>query len=160
MAANSSDAETLQIVRRWVLAAIVAVLIATEAELIFVRHFGNNNGQMIAVVLTSTGLISVGWHAIARDTMSIVVFRFLMYLFLVFGIDGLMVHYNFAAHAVLKLHPALTGLPLLYATLSGDIPLLAPGMLIQVGLLGLLYTFHHPLDVRVSRGVGSLRLRG
>ena len=160
MANNSSDAETLQIVRRWVLAAIAAALIATEAELIFVRHFGNNNGQMIAVVLTSMGLISVGWHAIARDTMSIVVFRFLMYLFLVFGIDGLIVHYNFAAQAALKSHPALAGLPLLYATLSGDIPLLAPGMLIQVGLLGLLYTFHHPLDVRVSRGVGSLRLRG
>ena len=75
-------------------------------------------------------------------------------------LDGLMVHYNFAAHAALKSHPALVGLPLLYATLSGDIPLLAPGMMIEVGLLGLLYTFHHPLDVHVGPSVGSLRLRG
>jgi hypothetical protein len=160
MGTTSSDAATLQVVRRWILAAIAAALIATEAELIFVRHFGNNNGQMIAVVLAGSGLISMAWHAIARNTPSIVVFRFLMYLFLVFGIDGLLVHYNFAVHAALKSHPALVGLPLLYATLSGEIPLLAPGMMIQVGLLGLLYTFHHPLDVRVSRSVGSLNLRG
>jgi hypothetical protein len=160
MATNSSDAETLQIVRQWILAAIAAALVVMEGELIFVRHFGNNNGQMIAVVLTSAGLLATGWHVIARNTPSIIVFRFLMYLFLVFGIDGLLVHYNFAAHAALKSHPALGGLPLLYAALSGDIPLLAPGLLIQVGLLGLLYTFHHPLDVRVSRSVGSLRLRG
>ena len=160
MVTTSSDAATLQVVRRWLLAAIAATLIVIEGELVFVRHFGNNNGQMIAVVLAGSGLVIVAWHAIARDTLSIVVFRFLMYLFLVFGIDGLMVHYNFAADAALKSHPALVGLPLLYATLSGDIPLLAPGMMTEVGLLGLLYTFHHPLDVRVGPSVGSLRLRG
>jgi hypothetical protein len=159
MPANASDDATLKGMRLLIMAAIAVALTVTEAELIYVGHTGTNNGQLIAVVLVAAGLTVSTWHAIARNTTSIVVFRFTMYLFLVFGLDGMLTHYNAAVHAALKLHPTLAGLPLLTATLSGSIPLLAPGMLIQVGLLGLVYTFNHPLDVRFSRSIESMRLR-
>ena len=54
---------------------------------------------------------------------------------------------------------SLVGMPLLYATLSGKIPLLAPGMLIEIGLLGLIYTFQHPLDIRFVKRIEALRLK-
>jgi hypothetical protein len=48
------------------------------------------------------------------------------------------------------------GMPLLYATLSGKIPLLAPRMLIEIGLLGLIHTFQHSLDIRFVRRIEAL----
>ena len=158
-AAPISDAQTLRCVRLLILAAIAAALIVTEAELLFVGHTGSNNGQVIAVVLVSLGLITVSCHAILRNTSSIVVLRLTMYLFLIFGIDGLFTHYHWAVQSALKSQPTLVGMPLVYATLSGKIPLLAPGMLIEIGLLGLIYTFQHPLDVRFVKPIESIRLR-
>jgi hypothetical protein len=154
-----SDAQILRGVRLLILVAISAALIVTEAELLFVGHTGGNNGQVIAVVLVGLGLITVTCHAILRNTPSIVVFRFTMYLFLIFGIDGFLTHYHWAVQAALKSQPTLVGMPLLYATLSGKIPLLAPGMLIEIGLLGLIYTFQHPLDIRFVKRIEALRLK-
>jgi hypothetical protein len=158
-AAPISDAQILRGVRLLILAAIAAALIVSEAELLFVGHTGSNNGQVIAVVLVSLGLITVTCHAILRNTSSIVVLRLTMYPFLIFGIDGLFTHYHRAVQSVLKSQPALVGMPLVFATLSGKIPLLAPGMLIEIGLLGLIYTFQHPLDVRFVKQIESIRLR-
>jgi len=153
-----SDAHILRGVRLLILLAISAALIVTEAELLFVGHTGGNNGQVIAVVLVGLGL-TVTCHAILRNTPSIVVFRFTMYLFLIFGIDGFLTHYHWAVQAALKSQPTLAGMPLLYATLSGKIPLLAPGMLLEIGLLGLIYTFQHPLDIRFVKRIEALRLK-
>jgi hypothetical protein len=153
------DSPTLTVVRSLVLLAIAVALIVTEAELLFVGHIGSNNGQIIAVVLIGVGLIAVTSHALLRNSASIVLFRLAMYLFLVFGLDGLMTHYHAAENAVLKSQPGLAGFALLRATLGGKIPLLAPGMLIQIGLLGLVYTFQHPLDVRAGKNIESIRLR-
>ena len=154
-----AETQTLRVVRLFILAAVAVALIVTEAELLFVGHTASNNGQVIAVVLVAAGLIVTTWHAVARNTPSIVVFRFAMYLFLVFGVDGILTHYHAAIQAVLKSQPALAGLPLLDAVLSGNIPLVAPGMLIQIGLLGLIYTFDNPLDARISKSIESLRLK-
>jgi hypothetical protein len=159
MPADSSDAATIQGVRLLIMSAIALALIVIEVELIYVGHTGANNGQLIAVVLVAVGLATATWHTIARNTASIVVFRINMYLFLVFGLDGILTHYHAGVQSALKSQPALSGFPLLVAALSGNIPLLAPGMLIQVGLLGLVYTYNHPLDARVGKSVGSLRLR-
>ena len=71
-----------------------------------------------------------------------------------FGIEA-----ELAVHAALNSQPGLAGFALLRATVSGRIPLLAPGMPIQIGLLGLVYTFQHPLDIRVSKRIESIRLR-
>jgi hypothetical protein len=76
-----------------------------------------------------------------------------MYLFLIFGVDGILTHYHFAVQAALKSHPELAGTPLLFATLTGKIPLLAPGMMLQIGLLGLIYTFQHPLGARFGKRI-------
>jgi hypothetical protein len=151
-----SDAQTLRGVRLMILVAISAALIVTEAELLFAGHAGSNNGQEIAVVLVGLGLITVTCPAILRNTSSIVVFRFTMYLFLIFSIDGFLTHYHWAVQAALKSQPTLVGMPLLYATLSGKIPLLAPRMLIEIGLLGLIHTFQHSLDIRFVRRIEAL----
>src|SRR5262249_24279072 len=125
----------------------------------FVGHSGGNNGQVIAVVLVVLGLITVTCHAILRNTPSIVAFRLTMYLFLIFGIDGFLTHYHSVVQAALKSQPTLVGMPLLYATLSGKTPLLARGMLIEMGLLGLSYTFQHPLDIRFVKRIEALPLK-
>jgi hypothetical protein len=154
-----SDADTLRLLRRYILGIIAAALIATEAELFFVGHTSSNNGQIIAVILIGVGLAAVTAHAVFRSTGTVVAFRFAMYLLLVFGLDGLMTHYHSAVGAALKSQPSLAGFQLLREALTGKIPLLAPGMLIQIGLLGLVYTFQHPLDARVGRRIESIRLR-
>jgi hypothetical protein len=159
MASRADDAGTMAGIRLLVLAATALTLVVTEAELLYAAHTGSNNGQIIAVVLTAIGLATATLHAIRRSTASIVLFRFAMYLFLVFGVDGLLTHYQAAARAALKARPALAGSGLVLAALTERVPALAPGMLIQIGLTGLIYAFRHPLDSRIGERIGSLGLK-
>jgi hypothetical protein len=42
------------------------------------------------------------------------------------------------------MYPSLTGFELFREAISGATPTLAPGAMLHLGLLGLLYTFRHP----------------
>jgi hypothetical protein len=42
------------------------------------------------------------------------------------------------------MNPALAGFELVRESLSGATPALAPGTMIQLGLIGLAYTYRHP----------------
>jgi hypothetical protein len=42
-------------------------------------------------------------------------------------------------------------MPLLWKVMSGAAPALAPGAMVQLGLLGLIYTFRHPALIQRSK---------
>ena len=70
-----------------------------------------------------------------------------MLLCLISGIVGGGLHYKAKVEFKLETNPDLKGWELISETIQGSSlpPVLAPGMMIQIGLLGLTYTFQHPI---------------
>jgi hypothetical protein len=67
-----------------------------------------------------------------------------MVLLMVAGIVGTGLHYSANEEFELEGNPDMKGIALLSKILSGAAPALAPGAMIQLGLLGLVYTYRHP----------------
>ena len=57
----------------------------------------------------------------------------------------LALHYRGNAEFELEMMPALGGLDLFWKSMQGATPALAPGAMVQIGLVGLAYCFRHPL---------------
>ena len=60
------------------------------------------------------------------------------------GLIGLWQHYQGNVEFEREMYPDLGGLELVVKALHGAFPALAPGTMIQLGLLGMAYTFRHP----------------
>ena len=69
-------------------------------------------------------------------------------IFLIVGVLGVYLHYRGNVEFALERDPSLTGARLLWKSLRGATPALAPGALSQLGLLGLLYSYRHPAFAR------------
>jgi hypothetical protein len=67
-----------------------------------------------------------------------------MAAFLVSGVLGTWYHYTGNVEFELERTPELGGWALFQAAMGGATPALAPGTMIQLGLIGLLFTFRHP----------------
>jgi hypothetical protein len=57
---------------------------------------------------------------------------------------GLYLHLKANVEFELELRPTMANTELILETLKGAIPALAPGVMVQLGLLGLLACFRHP----------------
>ena len=60
------------------------------------------------------------------------------------GLVGLWLHYRGNATFELEIAPSASGFALLWGALRGAIPILAPGAFVQLGLLGIIWSRHHP----------------
>jgi hypothetical protein len=93
-------------------------------ELVVLEHYTDWN-QLIPVVVSGSGLLAAVCVALAPGLLTLRVWQFTMLLFVGTGITGITMHADVVSETV-------------------DPPLLAPGLFVQLGLLGLLYTFRHP----------------
>jgi uncharacterized membrane protein len=68
-----------------------------------------------------------------------------MGLFLIAGVAGIALHYQSSMEFKLETNPSLIGWALFWAVMSAKTPPpLAPGAMIQLGLLGLVYAYRYP----------------
>jgi|TARA_B100001146_G_scaffold130896_1_gene114984 hypothetical protein len=65
--------------------------------------------------------------------------------YLLSGVVGLYLHLKANVEFELELRPTMANAELILETLMGAIPALAPGEMVQLGLLGLLACFRHPV---------------
>ena len=70
--------------------------------------------------------------------------RTAMLLFVLAGLVGLWLHIKGNTEWELESDPAMRGLDLAWSALRGATPTLAPGALVQLGLMGLILTHDHP----------------
>ncbi len=149
--------DALKNIRKFLLATVVISLTGTEIELLILGHVMPLL-QVIPVFLIALALAALGWYGIARDGKSMRVFQGTMVLCIISGLAGILLHLAFSASAETKKDPSLTGMKLLELTLTGKAPPLAPAVMIQIGLVGLAYTYRHPaLDDPLVKSVSSLR---
>ena len=84
---------------------------------------------------------------------SIRLFQAVMVLFLISGLVGTYLHFQVNMEFQLEMDPALSGMALYRkAILAKAPPALAPGAMIQLGLIGLAYTFRHPAIAKATAG--------
>ena len=126
-----------------VLAVFLLGLFGTGVELLFLGHTQGLN-QLIPIVLLMMSLLALVWHALERKSASIRTFQITMLLLVIVGIVGAGLHYKANEEFELEGDPRLKGMELVSKIMTGAAPALAPGAMIQLGLLGLIYTFRHP----------------
>ncbi len=118
-------------------------LVGTITELLLLEHV-EDAWQWTPIALMTAALLTLGWHSLDRGPASLNVLRGLMVLCVVSGFLGVLLHYRGNVEFELEMYPDLSGWKLFKDSMMGATPALAPGAMIQVGLVGLAWTFRHP----------------
>ena len=133
--------------RRGILLIFVLGTVGLGTELLLLDHFEEWR-QQVPLVLLALGLILLAARLLYRGAIILRLFRWTMLTFVLGGMAGLWFHLSSNMEFELEMHPTLSGLELLFKALSGAMPALAPGALVQLGLIGFLYTYQHPALIR------------
>lgn len=129
--------------RLLLLVTLVVSVTGTLVELLLLEHF-EDAWQWAPIALLGAALLTLAWHALERGVASLNVLRGLMALCMVSGIIGLLLHYRGNVEFELEMYPDLAGWKLFRDAMMGATPALAPGAMLQIGLVGWAWTFRHP----------------
>ena len=110
------------------------------AELLLIGHV-EDPWQLLPLVLIVAGLVTLGWDALRPNGWTLRLFGVTAVLLIAGGLLGLALHYQSNVEFELEMYPDRQGFALVREALSGAIPALAPGALIQLGLVGLAYCY-------------------
>ena len=134
--------------RRILLAILILGIAGISVELWLLAHT-EDVYQLIPLILSAAAIAVMVVVALRPSAGSIRLFQGLMALFLLSGVVGMWLHFQVNMEFQLEMDPALTGLALFRKSIVAKTPpALAPGAMIQLGLIGLAYTFRHPALAR------------
>ncbi len=133
----------LGMIRRILLATLLAGIAGMGAELLLIGHI-DDYWQLLPVGLLVAGFLTGVWHAAAPRPASVRTLQGLMLLFIGSGLLGIALHYRGNSEFELEMYPALAGFELVRKTLTGATPVLAPGSMAMLGLVGLAHAYRHP----------------
>jgi hypothetical protein len=138
----------MALLRGWVLGILLIGLLGTVTELVLLGHY-EEPLQFVPLVLIAVALLTIWWEFSRHDLASRRAMQIVMTLFVVAGFLGFAAHFYGSAQYQLELNPEMDTWELLQKILRAKAPpLLAPGMMLQLGLLGLAYVFS---DSRFSK---------
>jgi hypothetical protein len=115
----------------------------TTAELIFLEHY-EEFWQWVPIALLGGGLIVAVLAAVRPRWWVLRALQVLGALFVVAGVLGVILHYTGNVEFELEMAPAMRGRTLVWESLRGATPALAPAALAWLGLLGIACTWGHP----------------
>jgi hypothetical protein len=141
-----TDQATLNRMRRYLLALFIVGVIGTIVELLLAQHT-EDVLQYIPFILLALSLAALLLHAVMRRRPTLRTFQILMVLFVAAGVTGSALHYRGKTEFALERQPDLEGFALFRETLKGkNPPMLAPGAMIVLGLIGLIWTYRLPTE--------------
>ncbi len=133
---DPSNRERLAGLRRVLLLIVMAGIVGTGLELLFIGHL-EDPLQLVPMGLLPAGLIALTWHSARPSRASARGVRLLMGLFVASGMLGVGLHYRGNHEFELEMYPSMAGTELVRKTLTGATPVLAPGSMALLGLVGL-----------------------
>jgi hypothetical protein len=146
--AQNIQADRIALLRGWILGILLLGLLGTVTELVLLGHY-EQPLQLVPLVLIVVAVAATGWEFRRHDTASRRAMQIVMALFVLAGFVGFVAHFHGSAEYQLELNPDMANWELLDKILRAKAPpLLAPGMMLQLGLLGLAYVFS---DLRFGR---------
>ena len=117
--------------------------VGIAAELFLLEHT-ESVWQWIPFGALGLGVLT-GLAAVIRPRPATVrAFQVVMTLFMASGLTGLFLHYRGNVEFELEMYPSLAGAELVWKALTGATPALAPAVMAQLGVLGLVACFRHP----------------
>jgi hypothetical protein len=143
----ASDPPLTAAIRRftfWILAFAIAGM---ATELVFIGHV-EDVAQWVPLAVLGAGGLALAWHGAAPQGITVRVVQAVMALFVASGIAGVALHYRGNVEFEREMYPTLAGFQLVRQTLTGATPVLAPGSMTLLGLVGLTLTYKHPLVTR------------
>jgi hypothetical protein len=137
---TSTDA----ILRLAVLAVFLLGVIGSMAELLLLGHYEDVN-QLVPLILFAAALALLAWMSIGGSRLACGVFQATMGLFVASGLLGVWLHAQANREFQLEVDPSAAGWTLFMKVMRAKAPpALAPGLMVQLGLLGLAYAYRHP----------------
>jgi hypothetical protein len=134
--------------RRILMAILLLGIAGISLELWLMNHV-EDAYQLIPLVLNGFTLLAMVLVVLRPSAGTVQLFRAVMALLLISGAVGVYLHFQVNTEFQLEMDPSLTGLALFRKSiLAKTPPALAPGAMIQLGLIGLAYTFRHPAITR------------
>lgn len=135
-----SEVETL---RRFTGFLFTMGALGAGTELLLLGHI-EDTLQLVPLVLLGLGLLALVGLWLRPRPSTLRVFRALMVFFTASGFVGLYLHYRANSEFELEMYPSLAGLDLVWESLTGATPALAPATMAYLGLLGMASTYRHP----------------
>ena len=134
---------TLRAIRWFLMAILLMGLLGTGTELLLLEHT-EGLWQWVPLFLIAIGVFVLCSGVLKPGRRNIRMLQVTMILFVLSGLVGFILHYQGNAEFELEMYPSLKGRELFWEAIRGATPTLAPGTMIQLGLLGLVYTHRHP----------------
>jgi hypothetical protein len=145
------SSDTAGRIRTLLLATLFVGLLGTGTELLLLGHVESIQ-QRIPLVLLAVGVATAGWHAATPTRTTVRALQTVMALSVVSGVVGVGLHYQGNEAFELEMYPAMHGVELVKKVVTGATPVLAPGSMALLGLIGLTHTYKHP---SIHRGAGA-----
>ena len=147
------ESDTLVTIRTLLLGTLVVGVLGTSGELILLRHIDMPT-QWIPFVVLGASAVVIAWHGSRPSATSVFAMQALMGLFIATGALGVGLHLDGNVAFERELHPMEHGFEFLRKTVAGATPVLAPGSMVLLGLVGLAHTYRHPgkADAGISAG--------
>ena len=110
--------------------------VGTGAELVLLDHV-EDAWQLAPLVLIGVACALLAVVTLRPSPGVIRLFQLTMVAFVLSGVAGVALHYQGNVEFELELQPDASGLPLVWESLKGATPALAPGTMMLLGALGL-----------------------
>lgn len=140
---TTSDFAIVAVIRRGLIAIFLFGVTGTALELVLLEHLDGWK-QWVPVALLALGAVQGAWVAWRPQPVALRAFAGLLATYLIAGAVGTWFHYAGNVEWELERTPEIAGFALFKAAMEGATPSLAPGTMIQLGLIGLLFTWRHP----------------
>jgi hypothetical protein len=131
--------------RRMLLAVLVLGMAGSLADLLLLAHY-EDTAQLIPLVLLAGGIVTAVFHAARPTAATVRALQGVMAIVVVAALAGVGFHFNGAAEFQFEIDPSQS-----WWDVAGKVaraqspPVLAPGAMLQLGLIGLVYTYRHPV---------------
>lgn len=143
-AATYEESVSLRFIRQILLGALVLGMLGTGAELVLLNHV-EEFAQWTPLALIVLALAAIAWYLISGAPASVRALQWLMIAFVVAGFAGFYFHFQGSVEFKLESDPTLNGWKLFWAAMRSKAPpALAPGVMIQLGVIGLAVAYRHP----------------
>jgi hypothetical protein len=135
---------TVPATRPFLLAILLLGMLGTEADLLLIGH-DEDIPQLIPLVGIAVAVAVVVWHIVDRRAASVRALQLTMLLLVGAGVAGVVLHLRGSMEFQLETDASLGGWQLFWKAIRAKSPpALAPGVMAQLGLLGLVYAYRHP----------------
>ena len=138
-----SAGQVLELLRVAILGVLVLGITGTVIELLLLEHDEADKPlQFVPLILIAAGVAAIIWHLARPGWPTLRTLQVVMVLYVLSSFVGFLAHFYGSAEFVLDLNPEAGTLEILEKALHAKAPpLLAPGMMMQLGLLGLAYVY-------------------